>query len=472
MLSFICKKVDVLYKYCVTMLPTSKIKRYICNINYIKHYEMKKYFFFFFLLICGVATYAQRSKTEILHNPLLAANGYYAYPGPLKSKLTPAPKGYKPFYISHYGRHGSRYLIEPTDYTAPLHVLQHADSLGKLTPLGKDVLYKVTLICNEAYKRLGELTQLGAEQHQQIAKRMFQRFPEVFRGKTHVDAKSSTVIRCILSMENALQQLVALNPKLQITHDASAFDMPYLVYGDTELYHQKMPGRVKDIYEAFAKKHDNHVGVMNRLFNDEQYWRNNINATDLNYQLYTLASNVQSTELRHHLSLINLFTPNELYDAWLKTNAWWYINYGPSPLNGAVQPYSQRMLLRRIITEADSCIALSHPGATLRYGHDTIVMPLVCLLDINGYGKQIKDLEQLDNEDWLDYRIFPMACNLQFVFYRSSVHPHDILVKVLLNENETLLPLSSNVAPYYHWSNFKAYYLQKIDSFKGNQDTK
>ena len=23
--------------------------------------------------------------------------------------LTPAPKGYDPFYLSHYGRHGSRY---------------------------------------------------------------------------------------------------------------------------------------------------------------------------------------------------------------------------------------------------------------------------------------------------------------------------------------------------------------------------
>ena len=135
-------------------------------------------------------------------------------------------------------------------------------------------------------------------------------------------------------------------------------------------------------------------------------------------------------------------------------------------MNGAVQPYSQRMLLRRIITEADSCVALSHPGATLRYGHDTMVMPLVCLLDINGYGKQIEDLERLDDENWLDYRIFPMACNLQFVFYRSQARPHDILVKVLLNEDETTLPLSTTIAPYYHWNDFKTYYLNKIDQFQ------
>ena len=76
---------------------------------------MKKYFILLLLTVSYTVVYAQRSKTEILQNPLLAANGYYAYPGPLQAKLTPAPKGYVPFYISHYGRHGSRYLIEPTD---------------------------------------------------------------------------------------------------------------------------------------------------------------------------------------------------------------------------------------------------------------------------------------------------------------------------------------------------------------------
>ena len=87
------------------------------------------------------------------------------------------------------------------------------------------MLRKVSMICNEAKGRLGELTLRGAEQHQQIARRMYERFPEVFRGKTHIDAKSSTVVRCILSMENALHQFIRINPQLQITHAASEHDM-------------------------------------------------------------------------------------------------------------------------------------------------------------------------------------------------------------------------------------------------------
>ena len=34
---------------------------------------------------------------------------YYAYPV-TETTLADAPEGYEPFYISHYGRHGSRWL--------------------------------------------------------------------------------------------------------------------------------------------------------------------------------------------------------------------------------------------------------------------------------------------------------------------------------------------------------------------------
>ena len=58
-----------------------------------------------------------------------------------------------------------------------------------------------------------------------------------------------------------------------------------------------------------------------------------------------------------------------------------------------------------------------------------------------------------------------MAGNLQFIFYRNGIHDKDILVKVLLNENEATLPLKTDVAPYYHWEDFRDYYLQRITAY-------
>ena len=338
-------------------------------------------------------------------------------------------------------------------------MLERADSLGKLTPKGQEVLRDLRLLRDAAKGRDGELTPLGAEQHRQIAERMVRNFPEIFKGKTHVDAKSTVVIRCILSMENALQQLVRMNPNLEITHDASYHDMYYMNHNDTSLFKQRMPKAAREAFDNFSKRHIHPERLMNELFNDSTYWQKEINFKQLYSTLFKQASNVQSTELRHKLSLFNFFTDKELYDLWTTNNAWWYINYGPSPLNGGQQPTSQRFLLRKIVSEADSCLMLNHPSVTLRYGHDTMVMPLTCLLDLDGMGVQVADLEQVTMKGWNNYRIFPMACNLQFVYYRKP-GSDDILVKILRNENEAKLPIATDVYPYYHWKDVRAYCLK------------
>lgn len=409
---------------------------------------------------------AQTAREEIKNNVCLSASNYLAYPGPSQKKLTPAPKGYSPFYISHYGRHGSRYLIGKEDYDVPVGVMARADSLGKLTPLGKDVLRRLVMLRDEAAGRLGELTELGAEQHRQIARRMYERFPEVFSGNVTVDAKSTVVIRCILSMENEMQQLLMMNPKLTVRHDASMHDMYYMNQSDPALYAQKMPRRAEVAWKEYCSRRVNPERLMLSLFNDSSYVKYEVDAADLNYKLFSLASNLQSSELRHKITLYDIFTNDELYANWQMENTWWYINYGPSPLNGATQPFSQRNLLRNIIHQADSCMALDKPGATLRFGHETMVLPLTCLLGINGYDRQTASLDSLESNGWINYKVFPMAANIQLVFYRRSPKDADVLVKVLLNENEAMLPLPADKAPYYRWSDFKKYYLDKLAAYK------
>ena len=56
---------------------------------------------------------AQTSKEEVFEDINKAGGVYYAYPV-TESKNTLPPKGYEPFYISHYGRHG---ILLPPDVT-------------------------------------------------------------------------------------------------------------------------------------------------------------------------------------------------------------------------------------------------------------------------------------------------------------------------------------------------------------------
>ena len=122
--------------------------------------------------------------------------------------------------------------------------------------------------------------------------------------------------------------------------------------------------------------------------------------------------------------------------------------------------------MRQIINDADSIIALDTHGAQLRYGHETMVLPLTCLLGLNGFDYQTEDLETLEGQGWWACMVFPMASNIQFVFYRNGADDDDVIFKVLLNENEATLPIPTDVAPYYHWRDFRQYYLKKLDDYE------
>jgi hypothetical protein len=289
----------------------------------------------------------------------------------------------------------------------------------------------------------------------------------VFDGDVCIDAKSTVVIRCILSMENALMQLVMMNPRLRIRHDASHHDMYYMNLRDTALKSQRTDSVINEKYKAFARKYDHSQHLMSKLFSDEDYVKKEVDVKQLSADIFTLASNIQSLEARKKVTLYDLYSDKELYDNWKVQNANWYIYYGGYKLNGGTQPYSQRNLLRRIIEEADSCIQLERPGATLRFGHETMVLPLTCLLELDNYGLQTDNLESLEHKGWINYRVFPMGANVQFVFYRKDLQDKDVLVKVLLNENEATLPIKTDDAPYYKWSDVRDYYLKKLDAYHG-----
>lgn len=424
----------------------------------------------FILLSLGVA--AQSVRDEIAANPCLSASNYLAYIEPRKP-LTPAPAGYEPYYISDYCRHGSRYLTNKRDYDYVVRVLQHADSAGVLTAKGRDLLAKTRLMRDDADGRAGELTQLGTEQHRRIAERMYTRFPEVFAGAADIDARSTVVIRCILSMENQLQQLLRHNTKLQIRHDASQHDMYYMNLTDKALNNQKENAETRKLFADWQNAHVDCKPFLARIFSSTAYSADSIDGMELTSKVFSLAGILQDTELRKQFSLYGFFTTDELYNLWSLSNLWWYLHYGPSPQNGGRQPFSQRNLLRNIIATADTCLRLRHPGATMRFGHETMVMPLACLMELNTFGQPVADVSKLEASGWVNYRLFPMAANIQLVFYKNVDNPYaggklndDILVKVLLNEEEATLPLKPVTGPYYRWSDVRRYYLQKLDSYK------
>jgi hypothetical protein len=131
------------------------------------------------------------------------------------------------------------------------------------------------------------------------------------------------------------------------------------------------------------------------------------------------------------------------------------LNTGLVP--GSTPYYTQQQeVLDSIVSTAEQVIRKGEPTVTLRFSHDSSVLPLAYLLGLKearGGKANIPNLYKYISID----KIIPMAANIQIVFYRKT-NSDDILVKFFLNENETTVPaVKTDCAPYYHWKDVKRF---------------
>ena len=408
---------------------------------------MKKLLLFFITFHISVVCQSQSARQDIINNVYLSGGLLTAYPGPLQDTLTPPPSGKKPFYISTYCRHGSRHLMGANAYTAPIDILKTAQSAGTLTNFGQQIMERLVIMNEHALNRYGELTKIGLSQWQGIAKRMIRNFPEVFTDSSSVDARSSVYIRCILSMETLLQELKAFNPQLKVFHDACENDMSFILPG-----YSSSRAATRNEASAIPLPAINGDRIAGEFFSKE--YAKEIDTSDFMLYLFELASQIQNTELRDSFSLYEIFNDDELYDIWRLQNA--------SAYNSFHKGEDTEALLERILEDADKAIADHSPCAHFRFGHESVLLPLACRMGINNLDKDYNSAEELEAAGWKTYRIYPMAGNIQIIFYRSSPSDSDILVKILLNEGEVSLPIDTDMAPYYHWNDVRDYWQNKL----------
>lgn len=405
------------------------------------------------------------SLDDVRDNPRITASNHYAYPDDSLPVLTPAPAGYEPFYMAHYGRHGSRWLCGKNEYDLPVNALEGIDRAGWLTDLGKQTLADLKEVQARAFRRWGELTDVGALQHQRIGRRMGERFPEIFgRPDSRVKARSSVVNRCVLSMTNEMQELKARYPQLMIDTDASESFMWYIARGAThELRrHARESQKLNDRFRRDLTDSDRFVA---QLVSNPAYARDSVDGFALIRAIFNVAG-IQQNHLDGGVDFYHLFTPEELHAIWKGENASHYMDYSHAPQTGAMMPYGESHLLRHLIADIDTALASGVRGADMHFGHEVFFLPLTCLMELGNSAVKIDDIRDI-HERWRSYELFPMACNIQLVFYRDAADSSSpLLVKALLNEREVTMPVDAVSGPYYRWDDVRRYYVSKMDVFE------
>ena len=478
---------------------------------------MKRLLIFLFLFIF-TSIQANSKATDIDVDFDRVGGVYSLYQFDTLEMVTP-PSGFRPFYISHYGRHGARFVLTDREYNNVYNVLVSAHENEALNDRGEQLYKQYIALYPSFYKRGGDLTSIGQEQHYKLAQRMVEAYPEVFRimadeqycksssqcldniQKVKVEAQSTIIPRCILSMASFCQGLIDATTKpyslsfvnnnvpshvLDISSSASKSFMSYLnpynsenpkvFEGDSD---SKSSYSKRMMNEFFEQKINTSV-FASRLFKDSEYAVAHYDIDRFMQDLFMIASDMQCLAVEDlHLSSYDIkrlglddnhrkmhfffdyFSPEEMIYLWEWENMRFYIEKGPSLSTDGRSFRLSESLLNELIVRTDADIAAAEPQVRLRFGHDACIMGLYCLMELDGWG-EVTTVADSVKYCWQSYNI-PMAANLQMVFYRNQ--NNDIIFRFLHNEHDLKLPIDvyysskngGNVF-FYRWEDFKRKY--------------
>ena len=400
--------------------------------------------------------FAQTTQQEMFDTPEKTAGVYYAYPSNNIVAYTPPPKNYEAFYISHFGRHGSRYLINDSDYKNVLDLLRDASKNKALSVLGEDVLDRLEQVWLEAEFRGGDLSPLGELEQRGIAERMYSNYPKIFTNDAKIDAFATTVVRVVLSMDAFSERLKELNSNLKISRNSGMKWQQYLNHHTPEaIAFRSAKDTWCEEFNKFESKHTNPDRLVNSIFSDSIYIIKKVNPVELMKNLFSIAGGMQNIETKQ--SFYDLFEKQELFDLWQCDNYKQYVNDANSALNGEIMFENQKPTLKNILNDANKVILNKGKGATLRFAHDGNIIPLAMLLHLEDCYNSESNPHKF-YQAWSNFKIAPMAGNIQIVFFQKN-NWDDIIVKFLLHEKELLVPnIKTDIAPYYHWKEVESYY--------------
>ena len=361
---------------------------------------------------------------------------------------TPAPKGYKPVYISHYGRHGSRSNWGAQGYLRVIDALQNAKEAGLLTPDGETFLRESREIYTQHNGMDGRLTQRGVDEHRMLAERMYSRYPGVFKKQSKkIRSISSTVPRCIISMVGFTDRLTELQKDLDITWDTGETYMLYI--------NSSAPDTVNKVSRTLLAPLRDYqpdtVHLFRQLFTDPAKARA-ITGSAARFQSAALQIACMGEAFQVDDDMYRFFPFDAVYQTYETSALSLYLQHCNSVEIGKEAVSIAKPLVEDIVNKADEALAGGGVCADLRFGHDFPILTLFGYLGLEGAGDRLPLQEA--RYKWFATDHVPFAANLQMIFYRNK--GGDVLVKFLVNERETLLRgLEPVSGPYYRWETVK-----------------
>jgi len=428
----------------------------------------KQLFIFLLTLILLPLAAKPLSDEQIIKDfkefPYRSAGGACPYYD-VEFKDTPAPAGYKPFYVSHIGRHGSRYQSA----SAYKSVVSDLDALHKanlLTEVGDTLWNEIRLIYAATRGNDMNLSRKGTCEHTRIAKNLVRRCPEIFNQTDRRIAtfKASIVPRTIQSLAGFEAGILASSPKTEPEISSGFDDLHFKKSGEPEIGKDELSKIVKDTERGLKPSSQELSRLRTLIVKDEAAATAVVSKNNLDHFISKVFNaGCTAACLDVTTDPLRFFTPEELFAFYKVRDVRLNANYGVLDATRQARAVYGKPWLRRIVDDADDALEGNGHCADFRFAHDGNVGPMMNLLAIGPFKYTAS--KDAPYRMWQSYNYICMASNFQLLFYKND--KEDILVKALYNEREIDFPeLDAVCGVYYKWSDVRKYMISKCDEVR------
>ena len=370
------------------------------------------------------------------------------------------PDSLVPVFINHVGQHGARFAASSANCLALARVLDIADSLNTITPLGRKLKNLNEEVIRLSNGHWGALDSLGKAEQEGIAKRMFFNFTEAFSNKGTVSAISSYSPRAMMSMYSFVHQLDVLNNHLTFNTSTGRINSALLRPFDTDqdyLSFRREKTWEPPYEEYFAANCP--TSAIERVvgarfpFDDSSDEKQRIALIE-----YYVVAGLSAMGLPSQMS--TYFTREEANALWSCFNLRQYLQRTATTLSSVPADIAADLVLN-IIETTDSYIQSpeTSPCAVLRFGHAETLMPLFSLMHIPGAYYMTNYFDTV-GQHWRDFDLVPMAANIQFILFKAKGSGH-YYVRVDLNEHPVALRKGDN-ATIFPWGELRRFLMNVV----------
>jgi hypothetical protein len=376
-------------------------------------------------------------------------------PYPTDIKSVQYPDSLVPVFINHVGRHGSRYPVAATFSLKMSTALQHADSAGTITPLGREfnkLNNRVLEVCNNQW---GALDSLGMAEQRSIATRMIQNFAPVFKDAT-VNALSSYSPRSMMSMFSFVNQLDRMNNHLTFYTSTGRINSNLMRPFDTSQDYADF--RKDNVWQVVYNDYFNEAcptTALERILGKGYPYADKDEQLDLAINEYYVIAGLAAMSV--DCDATHYFTIDEYNRLWSCFNLRQYLRYTATTLSPIPAAIAGDLLMNLIDTTQAFIDGTDQTAVRLRFGHAETLMPLLSLLHISGCYYLTNYFDTVA-QHWRDFYVVPMAANLQMILFKSK-KSGNYYIRVDLNEQPTqLIPNTDTI--YTPWSEARQYMLR------------